>query len=233
MKFIKEFFAEIVIGLTVAILAIAIAFFISGCVAHAAITAPESAKPGELVRVTSDVEADWIVQPDEYSANVYVDSNKKTLVLSSSTPGKVYIFAATNGEDNSPKAFCWTLTITPDAPDNPTPSPTPTPVPDKYPSNVIKAINSIATDTVDKEKATFISVLKSTIGFINDGSIKTIAGARETIRRNWTLQTATVNTNATEDWQAVMELVFSSLSDDIQAAKSQLETLLKAMEGTK
>lgn len=192
----------------------------------AAITAPESAKPGELVRVASDVEADWIVQPDEYNANVYVDSNKKTLVFASGQPGTVYIFAATSDDGGAPKAQCWRLVITPDAPDNPTP------VPNAYPKTVIDAISRIQSKTIDAEKQTFIKVLKSTAGFIDSGSINTPAGVRETIRRNWLLQTASVNPDAPTVWQDATDALMEALNaPELATAKKNVNALIEAMEG--
>lgn len=192
----------------------------------AALTAPESAKPGELVRVASDVEADWIVQPEEYSANVYVDSNKKTLVFSSGQPGTVYIFAATADDGGAPKAQCWRLVITPDAPDNPVP------VPNAYPKTVIDAISRIQSKTIDAEKQTFIKVLKSTAGFIDSGSINTPAGVRETIRRNWLLQTASVNPDAPTVWQDATDALMEALNaPELATAKKNINALIEAMEG--
>lgn len=192
----------------------------------AALTAPESAKPGELVRVTSDVEADWIVQPEEYSANVYVDSNKKTLVFASAKPGTVYIFAATSDDGGAPKAQCWRLVITPDAPDNPAP------VPNAYPQTVTDAISRIQSKTIDAEKQTFIKVLKSTAGFIDSGSINTPAGVRETIRRNWLLQTASVNPDAPTVWQDATDALMEALNaPELATAKQNVNALIEAMEG--
>lgn len=192
----------------------------------AALTAPESAKPGELVRVASDVEADWIVQPEEYSANVYVDSNKKTLVFASGQPGTVYIFAATSDDGGAPKAQCWRLVITPDAPDNPAP------VPNAYPKTVIDAISRIQSKTIDAEKQTFIKVLKSTAGFIDSGSINTPAGVRETIRRNWLLQTASVNPDAPTVWQDATDALMEALNaPELATAKKNVNALIEAMEG--
>lgn len=191
-----------------------------------AITAPESAKPGELVRVASDVEADWIVQPEEYSANVYVDSNKKTLVFASGQPGTVYIFAATSDDGGAPKAQCWRLVITPDAPDNPAP------VPNAYPQTVTDAIAKIQSKTIDAEKQTFIKVLKSTAGFIDAGSINTPAGVRETIRRNWLLQTASVNPDAPTVWQDATDALMEALNaPELATAKQNVNALIEAMEG--
>lgn len=231
MKFIKDFFAEIVIVLTVAILATAIAFAISGCMAYAALTAPEQVKPGELIRVTSDTEADWIVQPDEYRKTAYVDSNKKTLVLLGAKQGTVYVFAATvvGGE---PKAYCWKVEITEQAPeqDDVIPVP-PEPVDIVFPQTVTNAVDSIDSPNKEKEVTGLLDVLKSTIAFIDNGSVTTPAGARETIRRNWTIKAANVSSDTEQNWAPVLIEIFKPLStNDVKSIRENLLSLVKAME---
>lgn len=231
MKFIKDFFAEIVIGLTVAILATAIAFAISGCMAYAAINAPERVKPGELIKVTSDTEADWIVQPDEYRKAAYVDSNKKTLVLLGAKQGTVYVFAATvvGGE---PKAYCWKVEVTEQAPeqDDVIPVP-PEPVDVVFPQTVTDAIDSIDSPNKEKEVTGLLDVLKSTIAFIDNGSVTSTAGARETIRRNWTIKAANVSADTEQNWAPVLTEIFKPLSiNDVKSIRENLLLLVKAME---
>lgn len=241
MKELKEiavaFFGEIVIGAVVVILSIALAYAITGCVSYAAITAPESARLGELVKVTSDVEADWVVQPDEYSQTAYIDSNRKTLVLANPKPGTVYIFAATTDvETNSPKAFCWKLIITEQAPetdDKVDPAPTPKPVEIVFPQTVTNAIRDISTANKESELKSLLDVLKSTVGFIDNGSVTSPAGARETIRRNWTIKAAAVSPDTETIWAPVLIEVFKPLAtNDVNSVRESLDTLIKALEGT-
>lgn len=208
------------------------------CACHAAITAPESARPGELVKVTSDVEADWVVQPDEYSQTAYIDSNRKTLVLANPKPGTVYIFAATTDtETNSPKAFCWKLEITEQAPetdDKVDPAPTPKPVEIVFPQTVTDAIKNIDSPNKDAEIKSLLYVLKSTVGFIDNGSVTTSAGARETIRRNWILKANSVSKDTETLWAPVLIQIFKPLNDtDLQKVKGALNECIKAMEEMK
>lgn len=233
MKFIKELLAEIVIGLALAVLAIVVA----SQVAHAAITAPEYAKPGELVRVTSDTEADWIVAPEEYNRTSYIDSNKKTLVIANPKEGTVYIFAATvDSETQEPKAYCWKLIITEQAPetdDKVDPAPTPKPVEIVFPQTVTDAIKNIDSPNKDAEIKSLLYVLKSTVGFIDNGSVTTPAGARETIRRNWTIRAAAISPDTETIWAPVLIQVFKPLAtNDVKNVNVSLSTLIKALEGT-
>lgn len=204
------------------------------CACHAAITAPESARPGELVKVTSDVEADWVVQPDEYSQTAYIDSNRKTLVLANPKPGTVYIFAATtDAETNSPKAFCWKLEITEQAPTGDEVIP-PKPIEIAFPQTVTDAINSVESSNKEKEKTELLDVLKSTVAFIDNGSVTTTAGARETIRRNWILKANSVSKDTETLWAPVLIQIFKPLNDtDLQKVKSSLNECIKAMEEMK
>lgn len=207
-------------------------------VCYGALSGTEVAKPGELVRITSDVEADWIVQPDEYAQNVYVDSSKKTLVLASPVPGVVYIFAATvETEGNAPKAFCWRLVID-DKDVVPAPDKTvePKPIIDPvFPDTVIKSISELTNkELTAKEQVAFTDVLKSTIGFIEQGSITTTAGARETIRRNWLVRSATVSTDTETRWTPILVELFKGIDKPgVKDVKKSLDAVLNAMEGTK
>ena len=236
MKIWKRLSDDLDCIIVILLIVVAGALLIS-CACHAAITAPESARPGELVKVTSDVEADWIVQPDEYSQTAYIDSNRKTLVLANPKPGTVYIFAATtDAETNSPKAFCWKLEITEQAPetdDKVDPAPTPKPVEVVFPQTVTDAIKNIDSPNKDAEIKSLLYVLKSTIAFIDNGSVTTPAGARETIRRNWTIRAAAISPDTETIWAPVLIQVFKPLAtNDVKNVKESLNTLIKALEGT-
>lgn len=233
MKYVKEIIAELVV------LAIGVGIIVAvvNCMSFAAITAPEYAKPGELVRVTSDTEADWIVAPEEYNRTSYVDSNKKTLVIANPKVGTVYIFAATvDSETQEPKAYCWKLIITEQAPetdDKVDPAPTPKPVEIVFPQTVTDAIKNIDSPNKEAEIKSLLYVLKSTVGFIDNGSVTTPAGARETIRRNWTMKAAAISPDTETIWAPVLIQVFKPLAtNDVKNVKESLNTLIKALEGT-
>ena len=229
MKAIKKFLSdEFYVAMTVT------ALFVFTCVSYAAITAPESARPGELVKVMSDVEADWVVQPDEYNQTAYIDSNRKTLVLANPKPGTVYIFAATtDAETKEPKAFCWKLEISEQAPTGDEVIP-PKPIEIGFPQTVTDAINSVDSPNKEKEKTDLLDVLKSTVAFINNGSVTTTAGARETIRRNWILKANSVSKDTETLWAPVLIQIFKPLNDtDLQKVKGALNECIKAMEEMK
>lgn len=235
MKFIKDLFVELIAAVLVAILAIIIAIILTDC-SYAAITAPEYAKPGELVRVTSDTEADWIVAPEEYNRTSYVDSNKKTLVIANPKEGTVYLFAATiDPETQEPKAYCWKLIISEQAPETDEkvdPTPIPKPVEIVFPHTVTNAIRDIDSPNKENGVKALLDVLKSTVGFIDNGSVTTPAGARETIRRNWTMKAATVSPDTETLWAPVLIEVFKPLAvNDVKSVRESLNTLIKALEG--
>lgn len=218
-----------------------VALFAAADAATADLTAPQSAKPGTLVRIVSDSEADWIVQPDCYNVTAYIDSNRKTLVLSSPVQGTVYIFAATTDRDNSPKAFCWRLEITDSAPDEPVPplnpdpdvQPEPPVKPDPvFPETVALAADAVESPNWDKERQNLVYVLNATITFIENKSVLTPAGARETIRRNWTVHAATISADSETLWAPVLIQIFQPLNaTNIDEIKAALEQSVKALEG--
>ena len=197
-------------------------------------------RPGELVKIASAAPADWIVQPDEFARSVYIDTNKKTLVISSPTAGTAYIFAA-SADGEQPLAQCWRLTFDPTAPDvrplppvnpEPAPDPAPEPAPDLFPNNVTDAIGAVTSPSLSREKQAFSGVIRSTLEFIDAGSVTTPAGARETIRRNWLLQTAPINVSAPDAWKKPMELTLDALSvSDMATVRRRLSDLLNALEG--
>lgn len=236
MKSLKNLFGDVLMAVGIVMIVTAITSIVCKCVSYAAITAPEYAKPGELVRVTSDTEADWIVAPEEYNRTSYVDSNKKTLVIANPKEGTVYIFAATvDSETQEPKAYCWKLIITEQAPetdDKVDPAPTPKPVEIVFPQTVTDAIDSIDSPNKEKEVTGLLDVLKSTIAFIDNGSVTTPAGARETIRRNWTIRAAAISPDTETIWAPVLIQVFKPLAtNDVKNVKESLNTLIKALEG--
>lgn len=214
------------------VIAFCIYFFLIYALASAALVAPEFAKPGELVKVTSDEPADWVVQPDEYNATAYIDTNRKTLVLANAKPGTVYIFAATTDpETNEPKAFCWRLEISDSAPDPKPEDVKPADV--KFPQTVADALASVESENKDKERQGLVAVLNSTIGFIDAKSITTPAGARETIRRNWTVRAASISADTETNWAPVLIQIFAALTaDNLPAVKTALEQAVAALGGT-
>ena len=206
-------------------------------VCNAAITAPENIQPGDLARVVCDSEADWSVVPEEYSSMAYVDSNRKTLAISSPRPGTVYIFAATKDESGEPKGYVWKLTISEEAEPNPAPEDdedvAPEPDTKLFPGNVIEAMDDVP-DFTTAERDAFAYVVGSTVEFIEQGAIRTVPGIRETIRRNWTIRAAHVSKTTETRWAPVMVLLFEQLeSNDVKACRESLNVVLSAIDAKK
>lgn len=198
---------------------------------EASLTAPETASVGSLVGIKSDVPATvWTIQPAANAVNMYIDSNGKTAVFTSPTPGTVYVFAAYE-QDGQLKSDVARVRIvegyTPE-PFDPTPNPPISPLADR----VDREVDKLDGDTKPAEIEAFLDVLRSTVKFLDNGQISSTAGIRETLRRNWQVQAATISPQSVTRWDSVWNVLFDGLDKtDPTKAKEQIEAVLREMEG--
>ena len=198
---------------------------------RASLTAPATASVGSLVGIKSDVPATvWTIQPAMNAVNMYVDSNGKTAVFTSPTPGTVYVFAACE-QDGQLKSEVVKVRIveghTPE-PYDPTPNPPISPLADR----VDKEVDKLDGSTKPAEIGAFLDVLRSTVKFLDNGQITSTAGIRETFRRNWQVQAATISPQSVTRWDNVWNVLFDGLDKtDPTKAKEQIEAVLREMEG--
>lgn len=223
---------------TLFLIALIVAFASHQC--EATLTAPETASAGSLVIIKSDAPAVWSIQPKEYAADAYVDSNGQTLALALAKPGTVYIFAATVDEDGEPAADVVQLTVigtdidvVPLPPVNPDPPPTPEPPQLTFPEEVKAEVDKLDAPTKLGEIEAFVSVLNATVKFVDDGQVRTVSGLRETIRRNLQLRFAVTSADAFKRWEPVCEKLYDGLDkDDVKKARDQLADVVKEFQKT-
>jgi hypothetical protein len=195
-------------------------------IVHGEITGQKTARPGELARFTSDVEADWQVLPVENQGGVYVDSNRKTLIISSPNVGKVYIFAATVGKEGTPKADVIELEIT-DAEDVIV---TPLP-PVEPPSTTLDGIIADGTKTATAvEKQALANAFSLVCQAIDGKSITTATGARETFRKQWLIESSRAGAGTADKYAPLLDALSEELKgDDLANVRQKYEAVVRAL----
>lgn len=237
MKRLKDFFAELVVGIAVTLLAIAVAFAITGCVAHAEITGAVGCSAGELAILNCDKEAVWSVYPADYSASYAVSDDGKTLYFASPKTGKVTFFAA-SVVDGLPYLEQHSLYNGLEIPD-PTPTPTPAPIP--VPATFEDIIKSEAKGKDAEELVALAESFEFVVNGIDRGTIKTPVAARETFRNIWTEKGTKAKETALDDLSELVDVIgknvdnstVKSLRDDYEAAAKAIRSCIPAKESVK
>ena len=195
---------------------------------QAAITAPDAVEAGQLAVCKSDAPATWTVYPQEYRGSYYVADGGCTCIFASPSKGVVTIIAASVDDSGSVVIDEHTLyngEAAP-APDNVDPAPDVEPVQDTLES-VIASDNSQATAAdLNALSNAFATVIQS----IDNGAVRTPAGARETFRAVWLRQAAATNPAAID---ALAPLI-GKLSDmidnsDLQAIRRDYTAIVAAL----
>jgi hypothetical protein len=195
-------------------------------VSEAALTGPSAARPGELARFDSDTEADWQVLPVEHQSGIYIDSNKKSLIISSPKEGTIYIFAATVGEQGVPVATVSELIISNNGDIIVTPLP---PVPP-----VDQSINSIVQAGIANATAAEKQALANSFSIVCQGldnkTIKTATGARETFRKQWLIESSRAGAGTAEKYAPLLDALSAILqSEDITIIRTQYAEVVKSL----
>ena len=195
---------------------------------QAAITAPDAVEAGQLAVCKSDAPATWTVYPQEYRGSYYVADGGCTCIFASPSKGVVTIIAASVDDSGSVVIDEHTLyngEAAP-APDNVDPAPDVEPVQETLES-VIASDNSQATAAdLNALSNAFATVVQS----IDNGAIKTPAGARETFRAVW-LRTAAMTNPAAIDALAPLIGKLSDMIDnsDLQAIRRDYTAIVAAL----
>ena len=234
MNFLKDCFAELVIGIAVTILAIAIAFTITGC-ANAEITGAVGCNAGHLTILTSDKSAVWSVYPAEYSTSYAVSEDGKTLYFASPKAGKVTFFAA-SVVDGQPYLEQHSLYNGLELPE-----PTPTPAPVPIPVTLEDFVKEEATGKDAAELTALAESLEFVVDGVDRGTIKTPTAARETFRAVWADKGTKAKETALDDLSELVDVIgknvdnstVKSLRDDYEAAAKAIRSCIPAKESVK
>ena len=176
---------------------------------QAAITAPDSVEAGCLAVCKSDAPATWAIYPQSYRGSYCVTDGGSSCIFASPVKGIVTIIAATVNDEGGVDITEHTLyngEVAPE-PDNIDPAPSPTPTPETLESIVETSDVTATAADLNALSNAFATVIQS----IDNGAIKTPAGARETFRAVWLRQAAVTNPAAID----ALKPLIDALSDKV------------------
>ena len=211
-----ERFLTIQILLTIAMLA-------SAGVACGEITAPDCVNAGELVIAQSDEPATWKVFPEEYQTAFAVVNDGRSCAFASPIKGRVTLIAASVVDG---KAVLDTHTLY-----NGVKKEEPV-IPDEQIDE--DSLEGIAKKE-GKEKApasltALAESFESVVSGIERGTVMTVPGARETLRKEWIRKAALMNPNAMEEMGSLLEQVSSKIDYmNLESVKKDFSTVANAL----
>ena len=197
---------------------------------QAAITAPDAVEAGQLAVCKSDTAATWTVYPQSYRGSYYVADGGSTCIFASPAKGVVTIIAASVDDSGSVVIDEHTLYNGEPAPTPPDVAPSPVPTPEPEPEtidSVIAADNSQATAAdLNALSNAFATVIQS----IDNGAIKTPAGARETFRAVWLRTAAMTNPAAIDNLQPLIDKLSDMIDNsDLTTIKRDYAAIVAAL----
>lgn len=194
-----------------------IALLAMAAICRAEITAPDSVEAGCLAVCKSDTPATWAIYPQSYRGSCYVADGGSSCIFASPVKGVVTIIAATVNDEGGVDIAEHTLYNGEAAPesDSVDPAPSPAPTPETLESIVETSDVQATAADLNALSSAFATVIQS----IDNGAIKTPAGARETFRAVWLRQAAVANPAAIDALQPLID----KLSDMID--NSDLTTI--------
>ena len=195
---------------------------------QAAITAPDAVEAGQLAVCKSDTTATWTVYPQSYRGSYYVADGGSTCIFASPSKGVVTIIAASVDDSGSVVIDEHTLYNGEPAPtpDNVDPAPSPTPTPETLQSVIETSdVQATAADLNALSNA-FATVIQS----INNGAIRTPAGARETFRAVWLRQAAVANPAAIDNLAPLIDKLSVMIDNsDLQTIRRDYTAIVAAL----
>lgn len=194
-----------------------ITLLLMATVCRAAITAPDAVEAGQLAVCKSDTTATWTVYPQSYRGSYYVADGGSTCIFASPAKGVVTIIAASVDDSGSVVIDEHTLYNGEAAPEPDKTDPAP------YVEPVQETLESVIETFDVQASAADLNALSNAyatvIQSIDNGAVKTPAGARETFRAVWLRQAAVTNPAAIDTLQPLLD----KLSDMID--NSDLTTI--------
>ena len=195
---------------------------------QAAITAPDSVEAGSLAVCKSDTAATWAIYPQSYRGSYYVADGGCTCVIASPVKGVITVMAASVNDAGGVDITEHTLYNGEPAPDvdKTDPAPAPEPKPETLESIVETSdVQATAADLNALSNA-FATVVQS----IDNGAIKTPAGARETFRAVWLRQAALTNPAAIDKLSGLIDKLSALIDNsDLQAMRRDYAAIVAAL----
>ena len=197
---------------------------------QAAITAPDAVEAGSLAVCKSDTAATWAIYPQSYRGSYYVADGGCTCVIASPVKGIITVMAASVNDNGGVDIAEHTLYNGESAPEPPDVAPSPVPTPEPEPEtidSVIAADNSQATAAdLNALSNAFATVIQS----IDNGAVKTPAGARETFRAVWLRQAAMTNPAAIDNLSGLIDKLSAMIDNsDLQTIRRDYAAIVAAL----
>lgn len=204
-----------------------IALLLMATICRAAITAPDSIEAGQLAVCKSDKPATWAIYPQTYRGSYYVADGGCTCIIASPVKGVVTVMAASvddNGGVDIAEHTLYNGEPAPDKTDDNTPDPTP--APDTLQSVIETSdVQATAADLNALSNA-FATVIQS----IDNGAVKTPAGARETFRAVWLRQAALANPAAIDTLRPLLDKLSDMIDNsDLQTTRRNYAAIVAAL----
>jgi len=195
---------------------------------QAAITAPDAVETGQLAVCKSDKPATWAIYPQSYRGSYYVADGGSTCIFASPTKGIVTIIAASVDDNGGVEIAEHTLYNGEAAPetDKTDPAPDVEPVQETLQSVIETSdVQATAADLNALSNA-FATVIQS----IDNGAIRTPAGARETFRAVWLRQAAITNPAAIDTLQPLLDKLSDMVDNaDLQTIRRDYTAIVAAL----
>lgn len=196
---------------------------------QAAITAPDAVEAGQLAVCKSDKPATWAIYPQSYRGSYYVADGGCTCIIASPVKGIITVMAASVDDNGGVDIAEHTLyngepAPTPDKTDDDAPDVTP--APDTLQSVIETSdVQATAADLNALSNA-FATVIQS----IDNGAIKTPAGARETFRAVWLRQAAITNPAAIDNLAPLIDKLSAMVDNsDLQTIRRDYAAIVAAL----
>ena len=195
---------------------------------QAAITAPDAVEVGQLAVCKSDTPATWAIYPQSYRGSYYVADGGCTCIIASPVKGVITVMAASvddNGVVDIAEHTLYNGEAAPE-PDNVDPAPSPEPEPETLESVIETSdVQATAADLNALSNA-FATVIQS----IDNGAIRTPAGARETFRAVWLRQAALTNPAAIDKLSGLIDKLSAMIDNsDLQTIRRDYTAIVAAL----
>lgn len=203
-----------------------ITLLLMATVCRAAITAPDAVEAGSLAVCKSDTAATWAIYPQSYRGSYYVADGGSTCIFASPAKGVVTIMAASVDDNGAVVIDEHTLYNGEAAPAPDKVDPAPSPAPETLESVIETAdVQATAADLNALSNA-FATVIQS----IDNGAIKTPAGARETFRAVWLRTAAMTNPAAIDTLQPLLDKLSAMVDNsDLQTIRRDYAAVVAAL----
>ena len=205
-----------------------ITLLLMATVCRAAITAPDSIEAGCLAVCKSDKPAMWVIYPQSYRGSYYVADGGCTCIIASTVKGVVTVMAASVDDNGGVDIAEHTLYNGEPAPDKTDDDNAPdvAPAPETLESVIETSdVQATAADLNALSNA-FATVVQS----INNGAVKTPAGARETFRAVWLRQAALTNPAAIDNLAPLIDKLSAMIDNsDLTTIKRDYTAIVAAI----